>query len=100
MIDKVDCGNIIDSRWVDRWKMVDGVRVIKSRLCVRGFKDLQGSELATFSGTASRFGQRMINVLAASMGWTLWSADAGCVFLRGLTFEEIAKMSGEPLRRV
>ena len=31
--------NTIDARWLHKWKMIDGHKEIKSRLCMRGFQD-------------------------------------------------------------
>eukprot|EP00973_Karenia_brevis_P001336 181819-Karenia_brevis.AAC.1 len=45
--------NIIDSRWVLKCKLVDG------------FKDAQAQDIETFAGTASRWGQRIVNAAAA-----------------------------------
>jgi hypothetical protein len=92
--------NIIDSRWVLKWKKVDGVRVIRARLTVRGFKDLQANALRTFAGTTSRWGQRLVNSEAAQRGWALFTADVSQAFLRGLTFEQAALMKGEIQREV
>ena len=46
--------NLIDARWLHKWKIVDGKHVIKSRMCVRGFKDTQGDNVATSASTAAR----------------------------------------------
>ena len=73
---------------------------VKARLTVRGFKDLQGSSLATFAGTTSRWGQRMVLAVAAMHKWALFSADVGAAFLKGLTFDKLAALTGEPLRQV
>ena len=56
--------------------------------------------LDTFAGTASRFGQRAVNIVAATRKWTLWSLDVSHAFLKGLTFEQVSKMTGTPLRSV
>ena len=48
--------NVIDARWVLKWKVVNGKRIIQARLVVRGFKDLQASSLSTFAGTTYRWG--------------------------------------------
>ena len=52
--------NIIDSRWVIKWKMIDGKKSIKARLVVRGFKDNQGDIILTAASAASRWGQRLV----------------------------------------
>ena len=46
--------NVIDARWVLKWKVVNGKRIIQARLVVRGFKDLQAEQLNTFAGTTTR----------------------------------------------
>ena len=93
--------NVMDSRWVIRFKrMPDGSLIVKARLCIRGFKDAQIEQLDTFAGTASRYGQRAVNIVAATKQWLLWSLDVSQAFLKGLTFEEVAKMLGTPLRSV
>ena len=52
---RVGSPNIMDSRWVIRFKrMPDGSLIIKSRLCIRGFKDGQIEMLDIFAGPASR----------------------------------------------
>ena len=56
--------------------------------------------LDTFAGTASRYGQRAVNIVAATKRWLLWSLDVSQAFLKGLTFEEVSKMTGTPLRSV
>ena len=95
-----DANNVIDARWVLKWKKVDDKWTINARLVVRGFKDLQASQLSTFVGTTSRWGQRIINSVAVQNGWTLFSADVSQAFLRGLTFDEAAEEKAEVVRDV
>ena len=92
--------NVLDSRWVLKWKMVDGKRSIKARLTVRGYKDLQGSELKTQASTATRWGQRIVCMVAVQNDWTLFSADVSQAFLQGMSFDEVAKLKGEVKRSV
>ena len=92
--------NVVDSRWVLKWKEVGGKRVIHARLVVRGFKDTQATQLSTFAGTSSRWGQRIVNSVAAQQGWEIFTADVSQAFLRGLTFEQTAQMKYEVWREV
>ena len=92
--------NLIDARWVLKWKVVAGKRLIKARLTVRGFKDMQAQQLETFSGTTSRWGQRLVVAIAAQRRWSLFSCDVSQAFLRGLRFDDIAKIKGEVRRSV
>ena len=92
--DRAGSPNIMDSRWVIRLKkMPDGTLVVKARLCIRGFKDSQIDMLDTFAGTASRYGQRAVNIIAATKRWLLWSLDVSQAFLKGLTFEEVSRLT-------
>ena len=68
-IDRNDAKNIIDSRWVVTWKMIDGKKGIKSRLVVRGFNESQADELNTSASTASRWGQRIVNQAVVENQW-------------------------------
>ena len=92
--------NLIDARWVLKWKVVNGERLIKARLTVRGFRDMQASQLSTFSGTTSRWGQRIVVSVAVQRRWSLFSCDVAQAFLRGLSFRELAEMDGEVKRSV
>ena len=91
--------NICSSRWVLRWKMIDGVRSVKARLTIRGFEDV-AQDIATYASTATRWGQRIICSIAIQYGWTLFTADVGAAFLRGMTFQELSKLTGQPAREV
>ena len=88
--------NLLTSKWVLKWKDIEGKRVIKARLTVQGFKDRQ--QVDNYAGTTSRWGQRLILIIAAQMKWSLHSADVSEAFLRGLSFEEVAKEPGETMR--
>jgi hypothetical protein len=96
--------NIIDSRFVYKWKYetVDGVprRIIRARLCVRGFKDRDKQFLDTYAGTSKRYSQRIVASTAAMRGWPIATADISKAFLQGVTYEELAALTGEPLREV
>ena len=65
--------------WVRRWKhkIVGGsrVRVVKSRLCVRGFLDPQKQGLSKHSSTASRISQRLMLSLSINNEYSLESWD-------------------------
>ena len=91
--------NICSSRWVFKWKNVDGVRTVKARLTIRGYEDM-AVDAVNYAGTASRWGQRLINSVSVQRCWPLFTSDVSSAFLRGLTFEEIAKMSGADVRQV
>ena len=92
--------NPMSGRWVLKWKYVDGKRIVKARLVIRGFLDKQQSNLDTSSFTARRTSQRLVVSVVVQHGWELFSWDISNAFLQGLTFDEIAKSSDEPLREV
>lgn len=92
--------NVLTNRWLFRWKVIDGKKSVKARLVVHGFKDTAAASLSTFANTTSRWGQRLINSVATQRKWRLRSADIGTAFLQGLTFKQLAELTGEPLRVV
>lgn len=91
--------NCCSSKWVVKWKSTPEGRVIKCRLTIRGFEDLQ-NDLSTFSSTASRWGQRIVCSVAVQRLWALFSADVATAFLQGLTFQELAKLSNTAVRQI
>ena len=105
--------NIIDCRWVLKWKEDAEVKdasdsmkatvkrwVISARLCLRGFKDLDAKGLESYAGTASRFTQRILVSEAVIRKWDLCTTDISKDFLQGVTYEEFAEATGEPLREI
>ena len=100
-----DARNIVDCKWVSKWKnelVPDGTtrRIIRARLTIRGLKDLDKAELIRYAGTSQRYSQRLLVSEAANRGWPIASTDISKAFLQGVTYEELAKMTGEPLRDV
>ena len=74
--------NVMGSRHVYKWKRRQGKhgrwqRIIRVRLALRGFKDMDADSMQTFSGTARRTSQRLI----ASPGFTS-RTFRGCPLLR------------------
>ena len=102
--------NRADGTWVLKWKKVrkdingvsTWVKIIKARLTARGFKDIQASSenVTTYSGTASKWGQRLNNQHAAQLQHQLFPMDVSAAFLKGLTYEKIAALTGASLRSV
>ena len=92
--------NVVDTRWVIKWKLVDGKRIVKVRITMRGFKDVCQS-METFAGTATRWAQRIVNSVAANEDdFVLFSLDVSKAFAKGMTFQELSELTGEPLRAV
>ena len=92
--------NCMSSRWLFRWKTVDGVRTIKARLTVRGFEDHEADELSTFAGTSARWTQRLVSAMAAINRWPLMTMDVSTAFLQGLDFKQLSALTGTPERQV
>jgi hypothetical protein len=104
--------NVIDVRWVLKWKYdietkgatesgdTKGRWVIRARLCLRGFKDIDARTLDSYAGTAARHTQRLLVSEAVCRGWDIVSVDISKAFLQGVTYKELAEATGEPLREV
>ena len=56
--------------------------------------------VCNFSGTASRWAQRLVTSEAVLRGWPILSADIRKAFLQGISYKELAELSGEPLKEV
>ena len=97
--DKSSCSNVCTSRWVLRWKLVDGKRIVKARLTIRGFQDMQDN-MSTYASTASRWTQRLVLSVAVQRLWRLFVADISTAFLQGMSFTELAKLEGSAERDV
>ncbi len=104
--------NIIDCRWVFKWKFDRATqdanstasaavrRVVRARLCIRGFKDVDKDLVAKYAGTSQRYTQRILCSEAVIRGWDIANTDISKAFLQGVTYKELAEMTGEPLREV
>ena len=62
--------NVMDSRHVFKWKHRKGkdgqtTRIIRCRMALRGFRDMDAGALQTFAGTAKRASQRLLSSEAA-----------------------------------
>ena len=97
-IPKQQATNILPSKWVLKWKVEAGQRIIKARLTVQGFRDKEPAD--SYSGTATRWAQRLLLAVAVENGWAIAAADVSEAFLRGLSFEEVSRLTGQPLRSV
>ena len=106
------CRNIIDCRWVVKWKLDQAVQdaassteaikrwVIRARLCLRGFKDVDAQSLDSYAGTATRWTQRVLASESVIRKWDMCTTDISKAFLQGVTYKELAAATGEPLREV
>ena len=97
--------NIVDCKWVIKWKkevLPDGNtrRIIRARLTIRGFKDRDKDFLESYAGTSQRYSQRLLISEAATRRWPIAATDISKAFLQGVTYEELAALTGEPLREV
>ena len=89
--------NPLTSKWVLKWKDMAGTRGVKARLVAQGFKDVQTVE--NYSPTTSRWGQRLLTILAVQFNWKVASADVSEAFLRGLTFNELHETGHDKVLR-
>ena len=98
-----DAQNIIDTRWVIKFKWVqkDGkwIRIIRARLTVRGVKDSGKNDADRYAGTSSRSSQKVVVSEAVCRGWDIISAISKA-FLQGVTYEELAELTGTKPREI
>ena len=97
-IPRTEASNICSSRWVLRWKLINGTRSIKARLTIRGFQDQQ--EVNSYAATASRWSQRLVVSVAVKERWQLWIADVATAFLQSDTFAQLTEEAGDEIRNV
>ena len=98
--------NVMDSKFVTKWKKTKNpqgqeVRIIRQRLALRGFKDLQADQLEAHASTGSRMSQRLLcSEAACRPHWRFVALDISKAFLQGMTYKETARRTGEEERDV
>ncbi len=107
--------HVIDTRWVMKWKYEQAAtsveemkagkqpttqRIVRARLTLRGFKDMEKNDIARYAGTSARSSQKVLVSEAVRRGWDICTTDIAKAFLQGVTYKELAKLTGEPEREV
>ena len=77
-----------------KFKLEDGIRVLRARLTIRGFKDQEADLIDGYSGTSSRWAQRLITSTAAQRRWPLGTLDVSKSFLKGISYDELEAETG------
>ena len=72
-------------RWVLKEKIIDGEKIVKARLCARGFEEEQC--FRTDSPTCCKEGLRLTCCVISSNKWLLNSLDVKTAFLQGKLME-------------
>ena len=65
-----------------------------------GFKDSERRDIDRFAGTSTRCVQKLLASEAVRNHWPICTADISKAFLLGVAYEQLAKITGEPLREV
>ena len=77
------------------------MRIIRMRMCIRGFQDWFAHEHDTFAGTVTRLSQKLVaSEAACHPGWIIATIDVEKAFLQGMTYAEIQATTGEAGRFV
>lgn len=106
MVPRQGATNIIDSRFVAKWKVKDPEkpyesRIIRMRMALRGFKEWCADSLDNHSATGSRLSQKLLlSEAACHPEWSFLSLDINKAFLQGVTYKEMAEATGQAERVV
>ena len=106
MVPRRGAENIIDSRFVCKWKVKDPTRpyesrIIRMRMALRGFKEWCADSLDTYAATGSKISQRLLlSETACHPDWSFLSIDINKAFLQGVTYKELAEATGQAERVV
>eukprot|EP00438_Fugacium_kawagutii_P035880 Skav204682 [mRNA] locus=scaffold1284:96116:106049:- [translate_table: standard] len=106
MVPRKGAVNIIDSRFVAKWKVTDPSkpyesRIIRMRMALRGFKEWCADALDTYAGTGSKISQRLLlSETACHPEWSFLSLDINKAFLQGVSYDELSKVTGQEERVV
>jgi len=110
-----DATNVIDTQWVSKWKhkqeAVDATKarrghsgkttsVIRARLTARGITDQGKGMIASYAGASSRYAQKIIISEVVTKGRDIATMGIPQAFLQGVTYAELAKLTGETQREV
>ena len=88
----------VSSESVGQTKANEPKRTIRCRLTVRGFKDSERGDIDRYAGTSTRGSQKVLVSEAVARGWDVLTTDISKAFLQGVTYEELAQLTGEPQR--
>eukprot|EP00435_Cladocopium_sp_Y103_P042058 s696_g11.t1 len=106
MVPRKGAENIIDSRFVAKWKVKDPSRpyesrVIRMRMALRGFKEWCAESLETYAATGSKVSQRLLlSEAACNANWSFLSLDINKAFLQGMTYADLSRVTGQDERVV
>ena len=110
-IKRAGAKNIIDTRWVFKFKWdqptvdskskgsqsADLIRLIRARLTLRGFKDAAKGDIDRYAGTSSRTSQKVVVSEAVRQGWAICTTENSKAFLQEVTCEELSELTGDDL---
>ena len=85
----------ITTRWVLTEKSVEGVRMVKARLVVRGYEE-EASNIRTDSPTVCRENLWLVSTIAVSNKWKIHSMDVKSAFLQGFPIEHVVHVIPPP----
>ena len=57
-------------------------------------------DIDRYAGTSARSSQKLLVSEAVLRGWDILTTGISKAFLHGVTYEELAKLTGEPFREV
>lgn len=106
MVSRKGAQNIIDSRFVAKWKVKDPSkpyesRIIRMRMALRGFKEWCADSLDNHAATGSRASQKLLlSEAACHPEWSFLSIDINKAFLQGITYKEMSEATGQEERVV
>ena len=83
VVDRPDSDNIISTEWVlvEKEKL-DGTKMVKARLCIRGDQERALSNIPRDSPTVNKISIKLLVTLAVSQGWDIRSCDVERAFLQ------------------
>ena len=84
-LDPEELLNIIDTKWVNKWKGLE----VKCRLCARGFTQIIEDADTIFASTPSLITMKTLLNLAVALNWEVTAGDVSTAFLHAPMTENV-----------